>query len=209
MEDMKNSMDILAKAISDVGYWRWWTAKLPKAILLEFGGVQLYSKVTREDQPPPGVMALTFTKPKSICFLDFSKELPGDWHDRLQEDDIDPFVLDSGKLIFNSEASISALLRKTVRVNTLHGYPPQHGKLPEAAVTMSFSAGKVGFLIAADSLELNTHQGKLPLSQVQQLSEKWQVYCDEYWKKKETATPMPTDYACEAVRAEPDDGLDD
>lgn len=200
MEDLKNSMDILAKAISDVGYWRWWTAKLPKAILLEFGGVQLYSRVTREDQPPPGVMALTFRKPKSICFLDFSKDLPGDWSARLQEDDIDPFVIDTGKFVFNDENAVTALLRKTIRVNTLHGYPPQKGRLPDAPVTMAFAAGKVGVLIAADSMELNTHQGKLPLNQVPKLSEKWWEYCREYWRKKESDSPMPNDYACEATR---------
>jgi len=199
MEDIKVPLSTLAKAISEVGYWRWWTAKLPKAILFEFGGVQLYSRVTREDQPPQGVMALTFRKPKSICFLDFSKELPPDWSDSLQEDDIDPFVLDTEKFAFNDEEAVSALLRKTLRVNTLHGYPPQRGKLPEAPITLAFAAGKVGVLLAADSLEINTHQGKLSLDQVPKLHEKWLEYRKEYWQRKESGNPMPTDFACEAT----------
>jgi hypothetical protein len=199
MEDTKKSLEILAKAVSEVGYWRWWTAKLPRAILLEFGGVQLYSRVTREDQPPPGVMAMTFHKPKSICFLDFSRELPGDWHNRLEEDEIDPFVIDRGRFSFNDEAMIDNILRKTLRVNTLHGYPPQKGKLPDAPVSLAFTADKVGVLIAAESLELKTHQGKLPLEQIEKSNARWWEYCKEYWQQKETGNPMPTDYTCEAT----------
>lgn len=38
---MNAHLSILESAITDVGYWRWWTSDLPNSIQLEFGGAQI------------------------------------------------------------------------------------------------------------------------------------------------------------------------
>lgn len=199
MQEKQEPMEVLQKAISDVGYWRWWTAKLPGAFLVEFGGVQLYTASPKEGQPPMGVMAMIFRNPSSISFLDYGRNLANDWSWQLQEDQIEPFNLDQGKLAFNDGKAIAGYLKKAVAVNTYHGRKPSGGKLMEANVQMGFKAGDVGLCIAAESLDINTHLGKISLSQVAKMHKSWWEYWKVYWRRKNTANPMPEDYACEVT----------
>jgi len=44
-------LDILSNVICDVGYWNWWTTKLPTVIQIEFGGTQLYFPPADNSRP--------------------------------------------------------------------------------------------------------------------------------------------------------------
>jgi hypothetical protein len=84
--------DILANAIADVGFWRWWEQVFPNVFQLEFGGVQLWSPAPAEDRPPNGQYALRFPKPLSVSFLTAAEaKVPEDWAEQLHADKLRPF----------------------------------------------------------------------------------------------------------------------
>jgi hypothetical protein len=63
-------LDILADAISDVGYWRRWVADLPERVELEFGGVQLAATEIGIGLPRPiTALSLRFLGPSSVAFI--------------------------------------------------------------------------------------------------------------------------------------------
>jgi hypothetical protein len=64
-----DQLALLADAISDIGYWSWWTAALPDAFQLVFGGTQLYFPPTSADKPLQTQIALQFQQPTSASFL--------------------------------------------------------------------------------------------------------------------------------------------
>ena len=77
----KSVKDVLATAISDIGYWRWWdTAR--DIVQLEFGGVELFDVSKTENAARSSVIALRFTGNSFIAFLDCEEE-NSFWYDKL------------------------------------------------------------------------------------------------------------------------------
>jgi hypothetical protein len=62
---------------------------------------------------------------------------------------------------------------------------------------LGFWAGQVGFVAVAESVALLSMQGEVDLASIPELHAKWWTYWKEYWARKDTADPMPRDYACE------------
>ena len=54
---MNKELQIIEEAISDVGYWRWWT-KSEDIFQIEFGGTQLLFSEPVEKEPPSTVLAI-------------------------------------------------------------------------------------------------------------------------------------------------------
>ena len=66
----KNTLDILANSISDVGSWSWWNVD-DGMIQLEFWDVQLYDETKPEkDSHTTNILALVFTDNSFAVFLD-------------------------------------------------------------------------------------------------------------------------------------------
>jgi hypothetical protein len=84
---MRKEYEILQDAISDCGYWRWWTGRIPVHFQVEFGGVQLYQAPADLSRPPSGVFALRFEQLERVEFLDFGPDVQQDWFGRLQRDE--------------------------------------------------------------------------------------------------------------------------
>jgi hypothetical protein len=62
-------LDVLENAISDVGYWRRWTAHPPDWVQLEFGGVQLAMTEIGPSLPRPvEALGLRFHRPLCVLF---------------------------------------------------------------------------------------------------------------------------------------------
>jgi hypothetical protein len=74
-----NELDLLADAISDVGYWQRWTAHLPDSVQLEFGGVQLAVIETGMPVPRPiHPLILRFIRPSCVVFTGTANDwIPG------------------------------------------------------------------------------------------------------------------------------------
>lgn len=196
---MSKHLELLESAISDVGYWRWWSAKLPATFQVEFGGAQLWAPPTKPDGPPSGVVALRFTDPSVVAFLQEpgAKKLPRDWRQALHEDRIEHFPVTRDDFTLRSEEAYGQLL-KACRTEYLAGGPGTAPVEGEQAL-LAFRAGPVGLAVRAKKMSVMTHSGELSAEQISESSQAWWKYWREYWRRKDSDSPMPKDYACEVT----------
>lgn len=199
----------LESAISDVGCWTWWIANLPAAFQVEFGGTQLWSPPSGEDQPPSSQIALRFRKPRLVYFLTLAEGVAEDWPDQLQHDELEPPSVDHEAFTLTAAELCGLLLAKAVAVRALVGEPGTTPLPAAGEALLGFEAGPFGLVVAAESLGVFNHQGELDEQAVLASNRQWWAYWREYWRRKDTPTPMPRDYACEvtiplAPEAEPD-----
>ena len=196
---MGEHLPALESAISDVGYWTWWTANLPAAFQVEFGGVQLWNPPNGEGQPPSSRVALRFRKPRLVYFLTLVESVSVDWPEQLQRDELDPPSINHEAFTLTAADLCRKLVGKAIGVRALIG---------EAGVTplptaeeafIGFLAGPFGLVVAAESLAVFNHHGELDAPAVLAGIGKWWEYWREYWRCKDTPEPLPRDYACEVT----------
>jgi hypothetical protein len=192
-------LSILESAISDVGHWIWWTANLPSIFQVEFSGVQLWNPPSGEGKPPSGQIALGFRKPRLVYFLTFSKALSQDWPDQLQRDELKPFNVDHEEFTLTSAELCGQLVARATAIRALVGEPGRSSLPAVGEAFLGFAAGPVGLVAAAESLGVFNHLGELSQQAVLDSSRTWWDYWREYWRRKDTAEPMPQDYACEVT----------
>jgi hypothetical protein len=114
------NLEVLEEAISDVGYWSWWDAALPKVFQVEFGGTQLWSPSHASDQPPSGQVALRFVKPSFVAFLTRlirAEGIPSDWSKKLHRDEIEPFGISYGDFTASSKEIFANALNQAAGVD--------------------------------------------------------------------------------------------
>jgi hypothetical protein len=199
---MSTHLDILADAIQDVGYWRWWTSQYPDIFQVEFGGVQIYTPPQQPNQPPPGLIALRFTNPISVNFLTFPEapdDFPPNWLDLLHNDTLDPQTISYDTFIFNDPQHAQSLLQDAKQVTTAFGQPPTPSDLASAPITLAFRAGYTGLLVTAQALTILSIVGEIQPEEIEQKHNEWWLYWQEYWRLKDTDNPLPEDYACEVT----------
>lgn len=192
-------LELLAHAISDVGYWNWWTAELPELLQVEFGRVQLY--LPSENQSAPhSMVALQFRNPTSISFL---TRIQGEethlWHEGLHEEKMDGPNITWDAFSFTHHEQMTAILDDAQVITTIHGYSPKDAAFLNEKYKLVFWAGNFGLAVAAQDMKILTHVGEIALHRLPELSKQWWGYLDKYWKRKDTNNPMPVDYTCEAT----------
>lgn len=190
----------LADAISDVGYWSWWTHELPELFQLEFGGTQLYFPPASADLPPRTQIALQFQQPASVSFLsrgegtaDFA------WAQALHDDQLEPPTCSYGEFGFGNGESLTAMLQQATHRQTMVGYEPTAEAFLQEPYQLVFWCGNFGFAIAAQGLRLVTHSGAVVLDQVPEVNREWWAYWRRYWDNKDTPEALPKDFACEVT----------
>ena len=197
---MNNNLEILADAISDVGVWTWWQSDSADYIQFEFSGTQLWNPPLAEGQPPSGKIAIGFSNVSCVSFLTFDgSEVEENWPQLLQQDEIDYFNLDNEAFTFTDTATIRELIKEAATVQTLYGTKPNQVDWAVAPVKLAFRAWSVGVVIAAEEMSLLIFQGEFGLNEVEEKSQKWWEYWNEYWRVKDTADALPEDYACEVT----------
>ncbi|MEP2668613.1 MAG: hypothetical protein ABJH04_06455 [Cyclobacteriaceae bacterium] len=192
-------LELLASAISDVGYWNWWTAELPELVQVEFGRVQLY--LPSENQSAPhNMVALQFRNPTSISFL---TRIQGDdthlWHEALHEEKMEGPNITWDAFSFTHQEQMTAILEDAQVITTIHGYSPKDDVFLKEKYKLVFWAGNFGMAIAAQDIKILAHTGEIALQGLPEMSKQWWGYLDEYWKRKDTIDPMPVDYTCEVT----------
>ncbi|HEX7858879.1 MAG TPA: hypothetical protein VF773_00990 [Verrucomicrobiae bacterium] len=189
---MRDAFEILEDAIPDCGYWRWWAANLPNSFQVEFGGVQLFQPPPKGSCTPSTIYALRFLQPRRIEFLDFAADVEKDWFSLLQADKLKPPGL--WDQFFLGEATRGEQLRRQAVHTHLHFEAPHSG----GGIFLAFRAGKsFGLFVAAESVQLVSPTGEIPLSLVARLYGEWWDYWRNYWKLKDTPEEMPRDDMCE------------
>jgi hypothetical protein len=199
---MKNDFDGLSDAISDVGYWNWWTADFPDYIMLEFGGTQIWSNPKDAGSPPSGKLALTFRKLNSVSFITtdkYGEKMPKDWPELLQNDKIHQPDLIKGVFTLHDMALINNIIKEATEIKTVHGYEPTKPEFNKSAFKIGFWAHNCGCIIGSDWLSIQNNEGNLSLGDLKERNIKWWKYWEEYWKRKGGNDPLPEDYACDVT----------
>lgn len=203
---MDDRLSILEAAISNVGYWRWWSQRLPESFQVEFGGVQLWTPLSDEGSPQPGLFALRFHAPSVVAFLTDASaaDVPGDWPERLHDDKIEPFSITYEAFFLGSKGDTSDLIENCA-IDMRVGTEADLTATP-AGVRLAFRAGPVGLIVHAERFTLVSVEGTLEPDQIEDAWRKWWDYWREYWQRRDGESPMPEDYVCEVtIPAEPDE----
>jgi len=192
-------LELLASAISDVGYWNWWTAELGELMQVELGRIQLYIPSDNESAPH-NTLALQFRNPTSISFL---TRIAGDdthlWHEALHEDKMEGPNIIWNAFSFTDHEKMAEIIEDAQTIKTIHGYSPKDAAFLNEKYKLVFWAGNFGLAVAAQDMKIVTHAGEIGLHRVPEMSKQWWSYLDEYWKRKDTGDPMPVDYTCEVT----------
>ena len=64
---------------------------------------------------------------------------------------------------------------------------------------IGFDAHTMGLIVAAESMGVISHSGELDDAAVLSSNRKWWAYWKAYWKRRDTSSPLPRDYACEVT----------
>jgi hypothetical protein len=196
---MSDYLRVLESAISDLGCWTWWTAKLPATFQVEFTATQLWNPPSGEGKPPSNQIALRFRNARLVYFLTLSSSAPNDWPNRLQRDELNPFSVDHEAFTLTNPELCGKLVAKAKSVRALVGEPGTTTLPIAGEAFLGFDAGPVGLVVAAESLGVFNHQGELDPGAVMESNRRWWEYWREYWQRKDTDDPMPRDFACEVT----------
>lgn len=198
-DGMSDYLAMLESAISDVGFWTWWTADLPGSFQVEFSGTQLWNPPRAEGAPPSSQIALRFRKPRLVLFLTMSGSMPEDWHEKLQRDEIEPFRIDYDAFTLTSTEVCARLVANAKAARSLVPDTASISMPAAQEAFLGFKAGSVGVVIASESVGVFNRIGELDQDAVLESGRRWWSYWREYWQRKHSSNPLPRDYACEVT----------
>lgn len=199
---MADGIKVLEEAISDVGYWTWWTAELPDIFQVEFGGTQLWNNPLDAGKPPSGQIALMLTNPTFIAFItsaNISDDLPSDWPTQLHQDKLQLFNITHDNFTVSSLETLNNVVSKIADKEIIIGQDSVLETVQSDDVFLAFWAGEIGLVAVAETLKIHTHEGGLTLDDVVEKHKQWWEYWRVYWARRETSDAMPKDYACEVT----------
>jgi hypothetical protein len=151
----------LESAISDVGCWTWWTANLPAAFQVEFGGVQIWNPPRGGGLPPSSQVALRFYNPRLVYFLTMADGVPIDWPDQLQRDELEPPSVGYDAFTLTAVELCCRLVDRAVAVRPLVGEPGVTPPPMAGEALLGFEAGQFGLVVAAETLGVFNRNGEL------------------------------------------------
>ena len=197
-----SNLEILGNAISDIGWWTWWTSDLPNLIQIEFAGAQLYFNPTDNTKPPSNLIAIQFINPSSVSFLSREKsedDIEQNWSELLHEDKLEPPTCDYQNFSFIDENIMKAIVSEASTINVIHGYSPKDETFYNEKYKLVFWAGYYGFAVNAAEIKLLTHQGDIYLDNIPEINNQWWEYWKKYWSLKDTVDSLPIDNICEVT----------
>lgn len=192
----RDTLNILADAISDVGSWWSWHAG-DDMLQLEFCDVQLYDESKAEEEThTTDVLAVRFYGHVFAVFLD---DLNDDkWYEHFRDDDSILYPVDTYDMAFDDNKEAESLLndyRNRVPVKDFTGAET----LLTAKHIFCARCGDVGFIVGGDVIEVVGRKGKFTEEEIEPLSRKWWEYWKDYWRSRGTHNALPEDFACEVT----------
>ena len=192
----RDTLNILADAISDVGSWWCWHVG-DDMLQLEFCDVQLYDETKAENEThTTDVLALRFYGHVFAVFLDDLNDI--NWHERFRDDDSILYPVDTYDMAFDDKKEAEALLndyRNQVPVKDFKGTET----LLTAKHIFCARCDAVGFIVGGNEIEIVGEKGKYTEEEIAPLSRKWWEYWKDYWRLRGTRDTLPKDYACEVT----------
>lgn len=193
----------LAAAIEEGAAWRWW-ATSADYVQLEFSSPQLARETSPHAIPSPiATLALSFDEPHEFAFLTRvdAGDVPPDWPRQMAADSLDfdslPTSLSFQLVALNDRDCLSRVL--AIPHNEEWAIEPSAGVPHEAQFHLAFWAGNVGAKVAADGLQLHTHDGPIELAEVSVLRDAWWTYWRAYWRRRGSSEALPYDPSCEVT----------
>jgi len=188
----KATIDILATAISDVGYWRWWVVE-NDTCQLEFGGVQLLNGDLLCKESKSAVIALQYRKNDFLVFYD--KLSDTDWYKKLQNDKINPFVVDYDFFIFNDFGAKNEIENEYKNKHTIK----EINNIGQIKNVLIFKAGQVAVIIGGDEFRVIDQEDIVSEEKIVERNKLWWSFWKDYWQKRETTEAYNKDYVCEVT----------
>ena len=188
----KDTLDILAASISDVGYWRWWIIK-DDICQIEFGGVQLLNKDSISKESKSAVIALQYSNNSFLIFYD--KVEDNDWYNKLQNDMIEPFTIDYDYFIFNDFNCINEIEGEYKNKQIIR----EIKNIEQIKNVLIFKAGDVAVVIGGDNFKVVGDGGTITEKKIIDRNRLWWLFWKEYHKKRDTSEAYDKDYVCEVT----------
>jgi len=192
----RDTLNILADAVSDVGAWWCWHVG-DDMLQLEFTDVQLYDETKAEKEThTTDVLAVRFYGHVFAVFLDDLND--ENWHERFRDDDSILYSVDTYDMAFDDGSEAESLLkdyRNRIPVKDFNGLET----ISAAKHMLCARCGEVGFIAGGDRIEIAGKKGKYTEEEIETLSRKWWEYWKNYWRLRGTRDALPEDYACEVT----------
>ena len=193
----KETLNILADAISDIGSWQWWyTAK--DMFQLEFCDVQLYDFNKAEKESHSSTIALRFYGNSFAIFMDNLEESDTNWPQRFYDDeiltiDIEPYDLvfddiDYAKKVYDSynhKIPMKGCEDDSIFSSTKH--------------IIAAKCNDYGFVAGGDDLVVVGNKGKYTEEEIRDGAIRWWEYWRDYWHLRKSKDAYEKDFACEAT----------
>ena len=165
---------------------------------------KLYNDPIGDGEPPSGVIALRFTKVESAALMrreSCGPPLQSDWFTMLSKDRVEPPSLDPQEFTLSDPEIVSRLVAEASSFQSIGEIPNTELQCQRIAegTKLAFWAGNAGLYILAEDIVILNCRGVIDPSTLREKSEAWWGYWREYWRRKDSTTPMPKDYACEAT----------
>ncbi len=194
----KETLGILADAISEVGVWQWWQTG-EDGVQLEFGGVMLYDETKGEKAPHSGTIALHFRGNAFAVFLDdLAEEGEKKWYERFRDDEIGYYPVETFSLCFDDVAFAKTVLDSCRNRMQILG----SGGETALASAKHILAGKcegVGFVAGGEELTVIGRKGVYAPEEIAAGSKRWWAYWRDYWRLRRTREAYEKDWVCEAT----------
>ena len=192
----RDTLSILADAISDVGSWWCWYVG-DDMLQLEFCDVQLYDETKAEKEThTTDVLAVRFYGHVFAVFLDDLNDK--NWHERFRDDDSILYPVDTYDMAFDDHKMAESLLndyRNRISLKNFRGAET----LAAAKHMLCARCDKVGFIVGGDEIEIAGEKGKYKEEEIEPLSRKWWEYWKDYWRLRGTRDALLKDFACEVT----------
>ena len=192
----RDTLNILADAISDVGSWLCWHVG-DDMLQLEFCDVQLYDKTKAgEETHTTDILAVRFYGHVFAVFLDDLND--ESWHEHFRDDDSILYPVDTYDMAFDDNKEAKSLLndyRNRVPIKDFKGAET----LGTVKHILCARCDEVGFIVGGDEIEIVGKKGKYTEEEIEPLSRKWWEYWKDYWRLRGTHDALPKDYACEVT----------
>ena len=192
----KDTLNILAEAISDAGAWWCWGVK-DDAVQLEFRDVMLYDETRQANEPrTTDVLAVRFSGHAFAVFFDDLEE--PDWHIRFRDDDSVLYPVDAYELAFDDLKEAEAMLQDFDHRTVVKDFSGSE-TVAAAKHFLCARCGEVGCIVGGDEMQAAGRKGRYTEEEIRTASEKWWEYWKEYWKLRGTKDAYPKDYSCEVT----------
>ena len=192
----RDTLNILADAISDVGSWWCWHVG-DDMLQLEFCDVQLYDETKAEKEThTTDVLAVRFYGHIFAVFLDDLNDR--NWHGRFHDDDSVIYPIDTYNMAFDDTEEAERLLNDYKNKTVIKDFVGLETLLT-AKHLLYAGCDDVGFIVGGDEIEIVGRKGKYTEEEIESLSRKWWEYWKDYWRLGGTHDALPKDFACEVT----------